>query len=187
VHDYGLGVAYRFAAKSLYTGSEVQIFTLYSLRILLADKMLKTLEITLICTPIIRVEAGYTEWLKQGFEFFENIILTLSKGKSQYSAGFVVYGKPQPALIFLVLDETPHFIKLHFRYFVPCDNFNGYAAYVQAIDVVVVYVAYGICRFFKVSITLSVEIRNTREISLIPEALAVISIIFSSIPGFEPS
>jgi len=42
-------------------------------------------------------------------------------------------------------------------------------------------------RFFNVSITLSVEIPSTLDVSRTPLALAAIAIIFSSMPGFEPS
>jgi hypothetical protein len=42
-------------------------------------------------------------------------------------------------------------------------------------------------RFFKVFITLSVEIPSTLDVSRMPLALAAIAIIFSSILGFEPS
>jgi hypothetical protein len=42
-------------------------------------------------------------------------------------------------------------------------------------------------RFFNVSITLSVEIPSTLDVSRTPLALDAIAIIFSSMPGFEPS
>ena len=64
MHDLTLREAYSFTAESLYSSSEGKVFTLYSLGILFTDDMLKTHEITLICTQAISTEDFYTKGLK---------------------------------------------------------------------------------------------------------------------------
>jgi len=99
----------------------------------------------------------------------------------------VVYGIPEPPLVILVLDIAPHLVHLGFASFIPREYLRHNTGHIYGAYVCYINRAYGIFRFFKVSITLSVDMPKTLDISLMPEALDVISIIRSSMPGFAPS
>ena len=55
-----------------------------------------------VCTPVIGVVASNVKRFKQGFEFFEYLILALAKHISQHDMRGMINGVPQPTLVRLV-------------------------------------------------------------------------------------
>jgi hypothetical protein len=142
--------------------------------------------IALITAPIIRVEHGYTERFRQGFQLSKYNIVSPPERKRRYLAGIVVYSEPKPPRIVFFARKTPHFIKLRFSDFLVQDNFGSCIAGLYAFYVVAVDAAYRFFRFFKVSQTFCFDIPRTLAISRMPQAFAVILTISLSMPGFQP-
>ena len=67
-----------------------------------------------IRSPTIRVKLRDPKRFQQGFEFKESTVLMIRQDIRQHFTGLMVNGVPQPALLFLVADKTPHFIGFGF-------------------------------------------------------------------------
>ena len=189
MHFNRLGKTNSFSTQSFYSCSQCKVFTLYGLGVFLADSMFFGVYITLITAPVICIEHIYTKRLQKDFQLLENDIFSASESESKYSAGIMVYGEPKPTLIFFALDKTPQFIKfcfLSFIPFLPKYDFHADTVFVYTVYVMMIDIAYEIFSFFNVLVTLDLDIFSTLDMSRIPEAFAVISMIDASIPGLLP-
>src|SRR6266571_2326121 len=64
--------------------------------------------------PMIGVKAGEPEGLQQRFELQKDLILATPKDIGQDRTRVVIDRMPQPPLVFLLTDKTPHLIHLGF-------------------------------------------------------------------------
>src|SRR5918999_655899 len=146
------------------------------LRLTLTRLVLIRIEMTGVGTPIIGVIARDSKRLQQRFELQKYLIFTATKDVREDLAIAVVNGMPQPPLLLLTLNITPHFV--HFSFLSESnDNFN--LIWVQQRKQVMVHIAE--CRFFFLSslITVAELIFNTRTVSRMPLPLRAMSTICS--------
>ena len=185
MHNSTFGKTNGFTTQSFYPCPQCKVLALYSLSIIFANSMLFWCDISFVAAPVICVKPTYAQGFQNGFQLLENGIFPASESESQYHTGVVVDGQPKPTLVFLVLDKAPKFIKLCRLGFVPFfpeyDFHTDTAVYVMAIDIADVF-----CCFFNVFDTFDFDIFSTLDISRIPEAFAVISMMDASIPGLLP-
>lgn len=164
-----------------------QVLTLNRLRIFLADDMLNRRNAPLITSPIISIKHGNRERLKHCLKSMKNLVFTPPECVCQYLACLVIKRQPQPSLILLGKDKTPHLIQFGLFDFLKRKHIKLNIVWsLPFTDICQVNITELFLCFFRVEITLSVVIFKTREISRIPLALTVISTIWSSIPGLQP-
>ncbi|SRR2546428_9310378 len=67
-----------------------------------------------IGAPMIGIKARAPEGLQQRFELQKDCIFATAKDLGQTLACVVIDGMPQPALVALLADKTPHLVDLSF-------------------------------------------------------------------------
>ena len=83
VHRRRFGKANGATHETLNPGPQSNVFALDCLCVLFSDLMLLGVDIPLIGTPAIGIEARDTKWLQQGLQLQKDPILALSKDISQ--------------------------------------------------------------------------------------------------------
>lgn len=145
-------------------------------------------DVSLIAAPVICIKEGNLEGSQELLKPAKDFIFTPSKSISEYLPVLMVKSQPKPPWIFFRKHIAPQLIQLGFcnlvvRHYFTLHLFDiGMVVYIEQVDR-----AYQLLRFFKVLITLSVDMPNTLAVSRIPLAFAAIEMIFSSVPGFAPS
>ena len=81
------------------------------LSILFKNSHLLPIEMPLISAPIIRMKMTDSKGFEQGFKLLENGVFASAKDIIQDGACGMINGMPEPALAFLRLNVTPHFIQ----------------------------------------------------------------------------
>ena len=186
MHDGGFRKAYGFSAKPFNPCTDGEVFSLYRLGVFFADCMPLRFNVASVTSPIVRIEHRDSKRFQHAFQLAEHLVFSLAERICQNNMGVVVYRQPKPALVPFVLYEAPHLVKLRRldlppKYQVGFQTLGRDAFYVLDIDS-----TYCSSRFFKVSDTFCLDIFKTLAVSRIPEALAAIWIIISSIPGLLP-
>src|ERR671918_362209 len=159
------------------------MFSFYFLGVLFANFMACRFQMPLIGTPIISIKAGNAERCKQSFEFQKDLIFMRSQNIGEYLSTLMVDRMPQPALIFFLTHEAPHFIQLRLLYL---DDLYGHLLYRQDLQQCVIDRLKGGFFFFNSLITVVGLIFKTRAVSRMPLPLSAISMIFCLISGNRP-
>src|SRR5262245_28467827 len=91
---------------------QVDVITLDSLGILLADCMLLRGNMALVCPPSIGVKPRDPKRLQEILKFKKNRILSTPKDIRSYGATVMVNRMPQPPRFRFLAHITPHFVEL---------------------------------------------------------------------------
>ena len=159
------------------------MFSFYFLGVLFANFMACRFQMPLIGTPIISIKAGNAERCKQSFEFQKDLIFMRSQNIGEYLSTLMVDRMPQPALIFFLTHEAPHFIQLRLLH---SDELHYYFLRTQGLQQCVVNRLQRGFFFFNSVITVVGLIFKTRAVSRTPLPLSAISMIFFLISGNRP-
>jgi hypothetical protein len=87
-----------------------------------SDDMQLSWQMALVSSPVVRQETGDPERLQELFQLQKGGIPSISKYISKDDSRRVIDRVPKPPLVFLLADETPHFINFRGRDF---SNFNN--------------------------------------------------------------
>ena len=90
------------------------MLTLDLLGILFARARHISVQMPGIRPPMIGIKAREPQGLQQRFELQKDLILATPKDLRQDRSRVVIDGMPQPPLVFLLTDKTPHLIHLGF-------------------------------------------------------------------------
>jgi hypothetical protein len=86
------------------------VFSFELLRVLLADLMLRWGEMSLGCSPRIRIKTRDATWGQELLQLSENGICLRSQDLREDSTALMIAGMPEPALRRFLPNKTPHFI-----------------------------------------------------------------------------
>src|SRR5215211_488221 len=159
------------------------MLSFYFLGVLFADVVVCRIQMSLIGTPLISIKTGNTKRYKQSFEFQKNFIFMRSQNIGEYLSTSMVDRVPQPALIFFLTHEAPHFIQLCLLY---SDELHCYFLCTQGLQQCGVDLLEREFFFFNSLITVVGLIFKTRAVSRMPLPLSAISMIFCLIAGNRP-
>ena len=112
VHRRRLGKADRAAYKPFNPRPQIDVFAFDFLCIGLAHFVLRGVNMALVGTPPIGVEAVDPKRLKQRFELQKDGILPPPKNVRQDDPTVVIDCVPQPPWLHFLAHETPHLIEL---------------------------------------------------------------------------
>jgi hypothetical protein len=112
VHGRRLGKADRATYEPFNPRPQIEVFTVDFLRIGLAHFVLRRVNMALVGTPPIGVEAVDPKRLEQLFELQKDGILPPPKDVPSHGPTGVIDGMPQPPRRRFLADITPHFIAL---------------------------------------------------------------------------
>ena len=80
------------------------------LRAALARMVLFRIEMTPVCSPIVRMKARDPKGRQQRFQLPKHLICTPAKDIRQDRAGPVIDGMPEPPLVLLLPYKAPHLV-----------------------------------------------------------------------------
>jgi len=103
------------------------MFAFNLLSISLSNHMLFSGSMTFVGTPVVSKKSGDSEWCEKFFEFEKDDIFAITKHIGQDVAGGMIKGVPEPALIFLAPNITPHLI--HFYVFNLLNAHSNFAVF----------------------------------------------------------
>src|SRR2546428_9995431 len=184
--DYGSDGAdtRRLADQAFNARPQGQMFALDFLRVPFAWAMHFRVQMPGICHPMIGIKAGEPKGLEQRFQLQKNLILATSKDIRQDRTRVVINRMPQPPLVLLLADKTPHLIYLGFP-----SSLNRYGHLLGVYGTKQSRVDRLKRSFFLFEFahnTVSVLIRSTRAVSRIPLALTLMSMIVCFTSGKQP-
>src|SRR5262245_5910259 len=99
-------------------GAQREMFPLQLLGPPLADHVLVPIQVSVIGSPAISVEAVNAQRCEQRFECQQCLILTPPEDIGHDPARLMIKGSPQPAWLLLAADKGPHLVQLRLRYLV---------------------------------------------------------------------
>ena len=83
---------------------------------------------------------------------------------------YVIDCPPEPALMRFIQNKHPHLIHLHLSHqsLIRADNFNLNTTTFHAVYIVIIYLPGPLLCFFKIAVTVSLEMPNMRPVARVP-------------------
>ena len=110
VHGRRFGKADRAPHEPLDSGPQLDVFTLNSRRVLLANLMLRWVNMPCIRSPSVGVKARDPTGLQEVLQCKKDGILATSKDLRQHGPTRVIDGMPSPPRLRFLAHITPHLI-----------------------------------------------------------------------------
>src|SRR5712691_1267309 len=112
VHRRRFRKANRATDEPLDPRPQIDVLTLNSLGMLLANVMLRGVEMALVGAPPIGVKADDAKWFKQFFQLEKHRIFMPPKDIRQHGSMVVINRMPEPARFGFLAHVTPHLVEL---------------------------------------------------------------------------
>jgi hypothetical protein len=104
--------------SSLQPGPECEVLAFNRLSVAFAHGVLFRGEMAPVGAPFVRVVAGDTTGIQEGFEFQERIVCAAAHDIRYHAARVVIERVPQPPRRLFVADKTPHLVKFYLELWV---------------------------------------------------------------------
>src|SRR2546422_829897 len=112
MHHYRFGKTDRATHQALDPGAHIDVRAFDLLRLGFADRVLRGIEMALVGSPSIGVEAANVKRCEELLQLEKHLILPSPTDRRQDSSTVMINGMPQPPRLRFLADITPHCIEL---------------------------------------------------------------------------